>query len=103
MNNRWTILPVLMLAAFLAGCGRGGQPEKPPGATYPQHYPNLRLSPQSQGAPAGTEAVFVDPSVRRSHEVQIPQSSTSAFDAAPSGLISSVPSFSDSPSQETAQ
>lgn len=103
MNNRWTILPVLMLAALLSGCGRAGQPEKPPGTTYPQHYPNLRLSPQSQGAPAGTKAVFVDPSVRPNSEVQIPQSSTSAFDAAPSGLISSVPSFSDGPSQETAQ
>lgn len=103
MNNRWTILPVLMLAVLLTGCGRGGQPEKPPGATYPQHYPNLHLGPQPQGAASKAEPVFVDPSVRRSREVQIPQSPASAFEAAPSGLISTVPSFSDSPTQETAQ
>lgn len=103
MDNRWAILPVLMLTALLAGCGRGGPPEKPPGATYPQHYPNPRLGPQSQGAAPGAEAVFVDPSIRRPHEVQIPQSSTSAFDAAPSGLISTVPSFGDSATQETAE
>lgn len=103
MDNRWAILPVLMLTALLAGCGRGGPPEKPPGATYPQHYPNPGLSPQAQGQAPEARAVFVDPSVRRAREVQIPQSSTSAFETAPSGLISAVPSFGDSATQETAE
>ena len=31
---------VLMMAATLTACGRKGDPEAPPGSTYPRDYPS---------------------------------------------------------------
>lgn len=33
-------MAMLMIAASLSACGRKGDPEAPPGSTYPQAYPN---------------------------------------------------------------
>jgi len=40
--SRFLIVAValLMVAGSISACGRKGDPEAPPGSTYPQTYPN---------------------------------------------------------------
>ncbi len=70
---RRTVAALIVLSALtpLAGCGKPGRPQAPPGTVYPRVYPNPALGPTApqekpqpkagQAPPAG---VYIDPSVR---------------------------------------
>lgn len=34
------LLALVMMAGVLSACGRKGDPEEPPGTTYPRQYPS---------------------------------------------------------------